>query len=35
MVGGVLSTLVIVWLQMLELLQQSVACQVRVIVPGH
>src|ERR1041385_5054286 len=33
--GGTVSTLVTVWLHVLELLQQSVACQVRVMVPGH
>src|ERR1051326_682336 len=33
--GGVVSLFVTVWLHVAELLQQSVARQVRVIVPGH
>jgi len=33
--GGVVSRLVTIWLHVAELLQQSVARQVRVIVPGH
>jgi hypothetical protein len=35
MTGGVLSTTATVWLHVIELLQQSVACQVRVMICGH
>jgi hypothetical protein len=35
MVGGVVSTTVTVWLQVLVLLQQSMACHVRVMTCGQ
>jgi hypothetical protein len=35
MTGGTVSTMVTVWLHEMELLQQSVACQVRVTLDGH
>jgi len=33
--GGTVSITVMVWLHVVELLQQSVACQVRVMICGH
>lgn len=35
MTGGTVSMMVTVWLHVAELLQQSVACQVRVMINGH
>jgi hypothetical protein len=35
MTGGIVSTMVTVWLHEMELLQQSVACHVRVTLDGH
>src|SRR6266403_2096277 len=35
MIGGVVSTTVMIWLQVALLVQQSVACQVRVMTDGH